>query len=57
MCIGIKMESGKPMVKHQRKCKKTERVISKASLNDVNILVKNKLCLQKFSIHTGNGLM
>lgn len=57
MCIGIKMESGKPMVKHQRKCKKTERVISKASLNDVNILVKNKLRLQKFSIHTGNGLM
>lgn len=57
MCIGIKMESGKPMVKHQRKCKKTERVISKANLNDVNILVKNKLCLQKFSIHTGNGLM
>lgn len=47
------MESGKPMVKHQRKCKKTERVISKASLNDVNILVKSKLCLLKFSIYIG----
>lgn len=51
------MKSGKPMLKHQRKCRKTERVISKANLNDVNILVKSKLCLWKFSIYTINGLM
>lgn len=51
------MESGKPMVKHQRKCTKTEQVIFKASLNDVNILVKNKLCLLELSRYTGKSLM